>query len=101
VYAPPNATTEYYTELNNYLATITSLPNPVFIFENFNITTLTGSYPISNNFFEFVFQSILEQVVDLPTHKFGNSLDLILTDSVESITDLIVHAYSCISVHFI
>jgi len=37
VYALPNATIEYHTELNNYLATITSLPNPVFNFGDFNM----------------------------------------------------------------
>ena len=35
VYAPPNATTEYHTELNTYLATITSLPNPVIVLGDF------------------------------------------------------------------
>jgi len=85
VYAPPNSTTEYHTELNNYFSTITSLLNPVIIIGEFNMpdinwSTLTGNSFISNNFCEFVFQSNLEQVVATPTHIHGNVLDLILTD---------------------
>ena len=96
VYAPPNATAEYYAELINYLETITSLPNQVMIFGDFNLpdtdwSTLTGSSLISNNFCEFIFQSNLEQLVNCPTHKLGNVLDLILTDSTENIVDVIVH----------
>jgi len=104
VYAPPNATAEYHTELNNYLATVTSQPNPVIIFGDFNMpdinwSTLTGSSAISNSFCEFVFQSNLEQVVNVPTHIHGNVLDLILTESVDNISDLTVHPlqYQCIS----
>ena len=61
VYAPPNATVEYHTELTNYLATITSLSNPILIIGDFNMpdinwSTLTGCSAISNNFCEFIFQ---------------------------------------------
>lgn len=76
VYAPPNATVEYHTELTNYLATITSSPNPLLIIGDFNIPdinwfTLTGCSVISNKFCEFIFQSNLVQVVNTPTHKHG------------------------------
>jgi len=104
VYAPPNATIKYHTNLTSYLATITSQSDPVIIFDDFNMpdinwSTLTGSSIVSNNFCEFVFQSNLDQVVTSPTHKHGNVLDLVLTDSAESIVDLIVHPleYQCIS----
>ena len=103
VYAPPNATTEYHTKLKNYLATITSLPNPVIVFGDFNMpdinwSTLTGNSFISNNFCEFVFQSNLEQVVDSATHKHGSVLDLIVTDCAENITDFKVYILLNISV---
>ena len=64
-----------------------------------NWSTLTGNSFISNNFCRFVFQSNLEQVVDSPTNKHSNVLDLILTDCAENKTDLKVHPieYQCIS----
>ena len=39
----------------------------------------------------------LEQLVTCPTHKHGNLLDLILTDSADNIGDLTVHPleYQC------
>ena len=60
VHAPPNATAEYHTELDNYLATITSLPNPVIVFGDFNMpdinwSTLTENSFISNNFVNLFF----------------------------------------------
>jgi len=103
VYAPPNATIKYHTDLTNYLTTITSQSDPVIIFVDFNKPdinwfTLTGSSIASNNFCEVIFQSNLDQIVTFPTHKHGNVLDLILTDSAESIVNLIVHPleYQCI-----
>ena len=63
-----------------------------------NWSTLTGCSVISNNFCEFIFQFNLIQVVNTPTHKLGNTLDLILTDNTENIVNLTVHPleYQCI-----
>ena len=101
VYIPPNSTVEYHTELINYLQ---SLPGHVIIFGDFNMpdidwSTLAGGSTSSNNFCEFIFQSNLNQLVTCPTHKHGNLLDLILTDSADNIVDLTVHPleYQCIS----
>jgi len=93
VYVPPNATMEYHNELITYLE---SLPTQVVILGDFNMTdinwsTLTGDSTISNNFCEFIFQSNFEQLVNYPTHRHGNLLDLLLTDSTDNIIDLIVH----------
>ena len=93
VHVPPNSTVEYHTELINYLQ---SLPSHVIIFGGFNMpdidwSTLAGSSTSSNNFCEFIFQSNLGQLVTCPTHKHGNVLDLILTDSADNIVDLTVH----------
>ena len=67
-----------------------SLPNTILITGDFNMpdinwSTLTGCSMISNNFCEFIFQSNLAQIVNIPTHKHGNTLDLILTDNTENI----------------
>jgi len=65
-----------------------------------NWSTLTGSSTISNNFCEFSFQSNLKQLVNHPTHRHGNLLDLLLTNSTDNIVNLIVHPlielYQCI-----
>ena len=63
-----------------------------------NWSTLSGSSTISNDFCEFIFQSNLEQLINHPTHKHGNILDLLLTDSTDKIFNLTVHPmeYQCI-----
>ena len=63
-----------------------------------NWSTLTGCSLTSNNFCEFIFQSNLAQAVNMPTHKHGNTLDIILTDNTEIIANLMVHPleYQCI-----
>ena len=62
-------------------------------------STLAGSSTSSTNFCGFIFQSNLEQLVTCPTHKYGNVLDIILTDNADNIVDLTVHPleYQCIS----
>ena len=73
---------------------VTSLPNPVIAFEDF-----IYSHWKFLHFQQFLWIFFSEQVVDSPTHKHGNVLDLILTDCAENITDLKVHPieYQCIS----
>ena len=71
-----------------------SLPNPILINGDFNMpdiiwSTLTGCSLISNNFCEFIFQSNLVQVANMPTHKHVNTLDTILTDNTVNIVNLI------------
>ena len=52
---------------------------------------------VHNNFCEFVFESNLTQHVNSPTHIRGNLLDLVLTNSPDHVTNLIVHPpeYQC------
>ena len=79
VYAPPNATADYHKDLSDYLATTTTLSNPVFILGDFNLpdinwATFTGRTLISNNFCDSIFESNFTQLVESPTHTCGNIL---------------------------
>ena len=57
-----------------------------FNLPNISWSTLTGSSPVSDLFCDFVFEHNLFQLVTLPTHQKGNILDLVLTDSPDSIS---------------
>ena len=98
VYAPPNATVEYHSEIISYLQSLPTLLLEDFNMPDINWPTLSGSSTITNNFCEFIFQSNLEQLINHPTHKHGNILDLLLTDSTDKIFNLTVHPmeYQCI-----
>ena len=101
---PPNASAEYHSDLVNYLNTISAQSAPVLLLGDFNSpdinwSTLAGSSTVSNNLCEFIFESNLVQLVDLPTHVCGNILDLVLTNSPDHVTNLLVHPpdYQCVT----
>ena len=60
---------------------------------NFNMPDINWS---TLSYWKFnSFKSNLDQVMTSPTHKHGNVLDQTLTDSAESLVDLIVHPLEC------
>ena len=94
----------YYSDLVNYLNTISAHSAPVLLLGDFNSpdinwSTLTDSSTSLNNLCEFIFESNLVQLVDSPTHICGNILDLALTNSPEHVTNLLVHPpdYQCVT----
>ena len=79
----------------------------LFILGDFNLTgvswsTLTGSCPIEQSFVESFIDLGLQQCVLPPTHCKGKTLDLLLTNSVSNINDLLVGERDsvCKSDHF-
>ena len=79
----------------------------IFILGDFNLTgvswsTLTGSCPIEQSFVESFIDLGLQQCVLPPTHCKGKTLDLLLTNSVSNINDLLVGERDsvCKSDHF-
>ena len=50
--------------------------------------TLSGHSPVSNQFFDLVFQTGLSQLIDQPTHMHGNILDLLLTNLDDNISHI-------------
>jgi len=66
-----------------------------FLFGDFNCPdidwpTLSSDYNFSASLCDLVFQYKFTIVIDCPTHTQGNILDLILTKSSDSVTDISV-----------
>jgi len=103
VCAPPNAMAVCHKDPSDYLTTLASLPNPLFILSNFNLldislATLTGSTIISNNFCECNFSVSLDLSFGFPNYMQGNILDLVLTNRPKHITFTVyLQDYQCIT----
>ena len=101
VYLPPSSPTSYYTSL---FQCIDSFPSPshVILLGDFNIpdvdwSTLHAQSPPSSMFCDLVFHQNLTQLVDIPTHSCGNTLDLILSNYPSLISN--IHVSPTISDH--
>jgi len=97
------------TEVIKHFSTlINSYPrNSLVLVGDFNLPdinwdTLTASSTASRTFCDFIYDNALLQVVDTSTHSKGNILDLIITNSEDSIRDLVIHScgHRIISDHF-
>ena len=95
VYVPPNSGDDYHKHLLSYLAHVTSSAVGVIFVGDFNLpdicwASLIGQSPVSNSFCDFVYEHNLSQLVDCPTHVKGNILDLVLTNSANMVSNLLV-----------
>ena len=95
VYVSPNSGDDYHKRLISYLIHVTSSAVNVIIVGDFNLpdicwSTLMGQSPFSNSFCDFVCEYNLSQLVDCPTHAKGNILDLVLTSTEDTISELLV-----------
>ena len=95
VYLPPSSSTSHYASL---FKCIDSLPSPshIILLGDFNISdvnwsTLHAQSPSSSLFCDFVFYHNLTQLVDVPTHSCGNTLDLILSNYPTLISNIRVN----------
>ena len=61
-----------------------------FNFPDINWRNLSSATPSGNLFCEFVFDHNLVQLVDSPTHVKGNTLDLVLCNSTNLISDVLI-----------
>jgi hypothetical protein len=61
-----------------------------FNLPNINWHTLSSTCTSSNAFCNFIFDNLLTQLIDQPTHAKGNILDLILSNTDELVTNLTV-----------
>ena len=94
VYAPPHAGDSYYQHLS---ALLSSLPpgKDVLILGDFNFPDidwdlLNGGTGFSSCFCDLVVDLNLRQLVPSFTHKAGNILDLVLTNSDNLIDDVVI-----------
>ena len=90
VYVCPNCSFSYLVSL---LSLISNLNNQCgdLNFPDICWSFLTGSSPLFNYFCEFVYDHNLYQHVLEPTHIRGNTLDLVLTTSGISVSNLLIN----------
>ena len=95
-YVPPNSTATDYNNLFNFLNDFQNVHNNLILLGDFNFPdidwdTLSGHSAASNQLCDLIFQAGLCQLIDVPTHKQGNILDLLLTNLEDKIEDLQVY----------
>ena len=101
-YVPPSSTTPDY---DNIFLPLHSIPDSahLILLGDFNITdvnwsTLNASSTSSTSFCDRIFSLNLEQLVNNPTHIRGNTLDLVLSNFPDLISDLTVDTRTCESI---
>ena len=102
IYVPPESSSSYISLLIHFLTHLVSSFSKCIILGDFNFpdivcSTLMGTSNSSNSFCNFVFECDLNQHVLEPTHVKGNILDLILTSSNVSVSNLTIHPLSVIN----
>lgn len=90
VYIPPPPSVPVITQLCEFLS---SIPTTLIIMGDFNCPDidwlqLTGSTQASKLFCDLVFNVNLVQLVNFPSHTGGNTLDLVLTNAPNLISNL-------------
>ena len=97
VYVPPSPSDSYMYDLISNLTQLvkTNLSTDIIITGDFNLPdinwdTLSATSTPSSAFCDFIFDNLLTQLVDLPTHVKGNILDLVLSNSDELVTNLTI-----------
>ena len=93
IYNPPNSEFNYRQKLLEYLSEAMQSAEEVILLGDFNApdinwSTLSGSSDFSSNLCDLIFQHNYVQQVDHPTHIHGNILDLIITSSENSVSDI-------------
>ena len=98
IYVQPNCTEDYFDRL---LACIHSLPDgqDLLVVGDFNLPdinwkTLSGMGTHGRDFCDCVFEKNLTQVLLEPTHKLGNTLDLLLSNCPDRISSLWIDSAS-------
>ena len=92
-----NSTADYYDSLFNLLLHLHYISDKIIIIGDFNFPDidwdlLSGFSLASNQFCDLVFQTGLSQLIDQPTHKHGNTLDLLLTNLDNNISHLQINS---------
>ena len=88
LYIPPNPSRDLLEDVISYLSNLfcTYSNHDIVLVGDFNLpdinwNTLSATSYTSEQFCDFVFIHNLSQLVDKPTHRRGNILDLVLTNS--------------------
>ena len=95
VYLPPQASANEVQSLINFLSNLISTQNVIllgdFNFPNIDWSSLSSPNGPSHLFTEFAFRANLSQHITTPTHIGGNILDLLFSQSPDSVINVQVH----------
>ena len=99
LYVPPNCSNSYQQEVLNYLSTLDNDNNTILL-GDFNIpeinwSTLNATSPFSHSFCNLTHSANFIQLITEPTHKLGNTLDLVLTNAPHRIQNLHIDNTLC------
>ena len=109
IYIPPNPNVHYFQSYISYLSNLATSHDPIIFLGDFNLpdinwSSLSCTSFNSTLFCDFVFQYNLSQLVKSSTHIHGNTLDLVLTNDPDLVSDLSVHSQASRAItsdHFI
>lgn len=107
VYRPPPSakhrikTSEFISEMQAFLAHFTSKSCNFYVFGDFNLHIQLGNTDADASHFSNVLSSLgLVQHVTQPTHRSGNTLDLVITKDTDSHLQVLSVTDDCVSDHF-
>ena len=107
LYIPPSANLTYLSNFESILLTLNGKDHLLLLgdlnFPDVNWSTLTGHTPLSTYLCDLIFELNLDQQITKPTHKGGNLLDVILTNTVciENISVRAILPYGLSSDHYL
>ena len=107
VYLSPSINFTLYNDTIFFFTDLSSSTKPVYIMGDFNLpdinwSTLSSSSMHSDFFCDFVYECNLSQLVTAPTHCKGNFIDLILTNSPDSVSPILISSHHLIrSDHYV
>ena len=93
VYSPPNASEDYHQHLLEYLHELALSSTRLIIIGDFNLPDiswerLSAPSSISSQFCNLLFDLNLHQLITDATHIKGNTLDLLITNSPDMVSNL-------------
>lgn len=91
LYIPLNCSTEYQRETVNSLSSLQSNSNAIILGD---WHTHTAGTPFSRDLYNTLHQLNYMQLVSVPTHQAGNTLDLVLTNAPQRIENICVKTNS-------
>ena len=104
IYRPPNTSDESELHLHSYLQGLAKTDNLIilgdFNYSDINWLSLSANQVSSNQFVDLLFREDLTQLVLSSTHCKGNILDLVITNTEDSTSNLWIDSNSNHSDHF-
>ncbi|KAL7845322.1 hypothetical protein AOLI_G00235140 [Acnodon oligacanthus] len=90
IYRPPKPNPSFMPEMYNLLSSLCTTSANILIFGDINIHVNNPSCRFAAEFLQLLGCFSLRQLVDVPTHTRGHTLDLVITDSA-LVRNLSVH----------